>query len=1291
MPYININEYDNTITGPKTTTGNITAVPIIATDGPSDKWITVYSYDDFIQTFGPKPVSNSVFGSSWEYAANLLMRKMPVCVRRITHELDEKGNNIGGSELPGVATASTILKVADILGNLSLNTQNLVTTYFTTESGDIKDPHDHSKLSLSKIGNVEKNPYYYNDPILKELDKEPTDDYVFNSIYELETYSLNNIKTEGATALTDNTFADVKDDGSRYPWISTNAEWFHTAKYENEHYKKINNSTYVKNLNEVLDEQPDGVKGDFYLLKEDSEITRVDYIEGGYTNPNMYYGSTIGDTTSLDYPAQLISQKVLGSIAGNNIVNAATKDSFIEIAKNANNANDKKVWTYTNVRFFRNITAFNEYVSNYSYVEDNRTIYPVKENDVILLYVTGADNKSLGDTIKLYKVKHDATIEDDENTVTMYTNLTSLKKTKNVDSGFVIYNDENTTNTFNKDGFCFYKKNSENNYVVDDSKTEDVETYKTYFTLVKNNKWTKEYDTDTTLLNTIPKMDGAIATAKNKESIVYVYSGSNKIWNEINLSKDVLDAPIIVDQEDYENTGIKKLSKTILVPWISTGESWNTKRYKRKLLWAVATGEDKNDYLTELHWKVSTNPINTNSHTVITDAKTYINDVTITGNADVDKTSIGIKVNGYNDITIKKDYEEDRLVSGKIKITNSSYSPIKIYSFRVINTPDYNDSTLLYNAGLERITSAAERITNDPYLVVNKITSTGDKETISLSDLRPKRDLTLSEPKWYIELDPGYSIIYNRNLTNVQLNMKFAVYDDSDIEFKLYNSSVGEYNTVLSTLDNVEVEKTAIPHTLRDNTDISDIDSIDIVDGKGNFNLFKISYIYPGTNGGNIKTCVKTIKNQGIYIYVYRNSQYLERLELCSFRTQLTNGKVKILDIDINKNDIWRMILAKFQIYIGINDKSEFPKPLVGNYVRVELNHNIYDYNSFDYVTALLAQTGNNFATCTNGGDPDEEHVKHEIPYCYEPLKDKYRYDIKFISNGGFIDDFITSNNLNAVNIATYGTRPIEDAMLDVATTRKDCVAYLDIPFDASVEDVPFYFEHISSSYAAAYDPWCYISLSTGGAKWMPPSFIELYTHAKSIANGNKMYLPPAGVKRALVPEIIRTNHDLPSNYITDWQNSDSPQFINPIIWINGFDYSIYGQKTLYNVVDQSKSYQSALQNLNVRLVANEIKKLIFKTCVELTFELNNLMTWNEFKAKVEPTILRMQSEGVLTNYEIIMGTETMTSADLNSGHIVGTVRIAVVSAAVDWDINFEIQPNDITFYENDYNSTYGE
>src|SRR5699024_3390805 len=94
MPYININEYDYTITGPKNlTNNNIVAIPINADDGPYDKWVTVYPYDSFVQMFGDNPDPYGQFGNSWEYAANLLLRGMPVCVRRIATFLDSEGNN----------------------------------------------------------------------------------------------------------------------------------------------------------------------------------------------------------------------------------------------------------------------------------------------------------------------------------------------------------------------------------------------------------------------------------------------------------------------------------------------------------------------------------------------------------------------------------------------------------------------------------------------------------------------------------------------------------------------------------------------------------------------------------------------------------------------------------------------------------------------------------------------------------------------------------------------------------------------------------------------------------------------------------------------------------------------------------------------------------------------------------------------------------------------------------------------------------------------------------------------
>lgn len=1155
MPYININEYDNTLVGPKTNNGNVVAIPINAKDGPSDRWITVDKYEDFIQMFGPQPANNSVFGSSWEYAANLLLREMPVCVRRITHEINEDGTN--GALLSNVSTSKGVIKIKDIVGNSTINPNALI-----NETIVVSDSAKHSKLNISDAGEIVANPNYIN------LNEDKCEDYTFDSVFSL----LSNESIRGTV----NAFADVKDNGKTYPWIATENEWDYIGKTINEHCKSLSSegALILSDLDTILKKNQDGKPGDFYVVVDNEQNCRVDFVPNGYANPKWK-----GSSTPINTPDILI-----------NYTNDIVANDFIDVVYNATNDTvTNHAWNYTGCKIIKNAESTSD----------------LNDNDIV------------------YVVKDEA----------LYT-----------------YSNNKLTN-----------------------KIENINEINKYVTTVNNSRYRGSVKTD---LPENASINDFVWV--EDEKLVYVYT-SNEQWTKSAITQDDINTVGIPSSYQY--------NATIVIPWIDSGEKINEGLYRHYFNWKLATGEDKNNFLTHIYWKATSNPIATRPHNTLVNANVVLNEININAIADVAKTGISLNVNKYTDISIENDTSENRLVSGKVGITNTSYQAIKIYSLKLIQKASNGQTQLVYNANLEKITSVVDRITEDPLLEI--VTITGESRTSN--SLQPKLDLTTNEDRWYIELEPGATLYYNRNLTGLQLVASIAVFDESDVVCHLFESSNGRYDVCLSTGEILEVIKTSLPIT----TSNDDINNLPISDGKGNFNLFTVEYKYPGTNGNTINVRVKTITNQGIYMYVYRNNQFLERIELCSFRQSAGNGRVKILDLDYNKDDIWRILLTKFGILLGVNETTTLPKPIYGDYVKISLNSNLdtdtLDYSSYDYIQSLYAQTGDQIANLSGGADPSDEHIIHEVPNCYSPLVDKYKYNVKFIANGGYVDKLIYSSAITSATASDSAVRLIEDAMLNVATTRKDCVAYLDAPFDAAVEDVPYYFEHISSSYAAAYDPWCLIALETGGSKWMPPSFVQLYTHAKSLQKGNKLYLPPAGVRRALVPEILKTNHDLPSSYITDWQNTEAVQFINPIIWINGYDYTIYGQKTLYNVYNSESRYQSALQNLNVRLVANEIKKLIFDTCINLTFELNNMMTWNEFKSKIEPTLLTMQSEGVLTRYSILMGTETMTSADLNTGHIVGTVKVAIVSAAIDWDINFEIQPNDITFYENDYNSSYGE
>ena len=1182
MAYININEYDRTITGPKSYSDNVVAIPLNASDGPSDRWITVNTYDEFIQLFGPNPDTVSQFGNSWEYAANLLLREMPVCVRRITNKLNEDGTN-SPELLTGVNIAKGILKVKDVTGNGAVDPGTLDPTTLRvidsahssilklSEPGSqIADNNYKSKINHPNAASLNDSEYKYIDTPLTsiyKLQKGGQQTVIYDG-EEKNVYEAN-INVSGA-------FVDMNDDGTKYPFIASNNEWSFIggAGIPNEHYKNTYESEeeFRKVCQGIA-----GQIGDFCVVKKDNIEYRYDYNASGENNPLFL----AGDIKVYPWDLSEISSKT-----------TVVKGNFTDVEFDALNENSiNGIWVYN--------PDVKTNVKNPDFIEG---LHKIKFNDV---------------SLKVFKTE---------------------KEFKSIDA-------------------------AENQVLV------VVDNYDAYIT----------------------------GKEANLNYIIYIrnrLSNSDEhAWGPTSLTLETLTQkdPLTEDQMSNMSVGFDvRIYKTIdwelVVDEKSKPLAQNSAQYSHRFNW-IDSGET--EYLTRLYWKDTGRKAGYSTHSTLENTKININHVVVNSYSNTSSTAMHVEVNGDRSIEIAPDHTINKLISGKVSFTNYTSLPINIYELKINQRLDSGEITNIYDLGIRTYKNGASNVAITTDSALKFIDGNGNE--ISTNQFI-KYD-AISD-RWYLEMASGMTITYNRNLTNAIIDVKFAGFDYEknledalDVEFRLLESSAGHYGINLSSTPGniLTVNKLAVPITEASD---EDIDNLMVNDGYGNYNMFIAEYKYPGINGNSLKATIKSIANRGIYIYVYRNNQVIEQIELCSFRYRGSNGRVGILNQDYDKDRIWKVILSKFGISLDPNIPTRVTS-ITGNYVNISLNKNITNYDSLDYINSLYAQTGNQIVSLSGGSNPSDEHVLHEIQYCYEPLKDKYRYDIKFVSNGAYIDDITYPKNVSSTLYNFGEDRLIEDAMIDLATSRKDCVAYLDIPYDLTLDMVPEYFQHISTSYAAAYDPWCLVALDTGNSKWMPPSFVQLFTHAKSILNGNKMYLPPAGVKRASVPEIISTNHELSSNYITDWQNKDSPQFINPIIWINGFDYTVYGQKTLYNLLNADSVYESALQNLNVRLVANEIKKLIFKTCISLTFELNNIMTWNEFKSKINPTLLTMQGEGVLTDYEILMGSETMTVADLNSGHIVGTVRASITSAATDWDINFEITPNSVTFNEIDYNSTY--
>lgn len=302
----------------------------------------------------------------------------------------------------------------------------------------------------------------------------------------------------------------------------------------------------------------------------------------------------------------------------------------------------------------------------------------------------------------------------------------------------------------------------------------------------------------------------------------------------------------------------------------------------------------------------------------------------------------------------------------------------------------------------------------------------------------------------------------------------------------------------------------------------------------------------------------------------------------------------------------------------------------------------------------------------SGGSDMLETDVIKELPKTYDFIKDKYVYDVKFLSSGGYTD-------------TESSTTTIANAMVKLAEERRDCIAIVDIPIGTPKEDVTSFFANTDTSYAAAYAPWCYIKLPDKREKWMAPSYIFLYTLGRSVESGNPLWVAPAGVQRASVPQVIRPEYEIGGDTLEDWQNTN-PQSINPIMKIRSYGYVIYGQRTLYNMDSRGETQTSALQELTVRIAANEIKRRIFLIALQLTFNSNNIRTWNEFRGLLDPYLKQMKADRGISDYQIIMDETTTSDEDVSTNTIRGIVKVSVSRAVEDFEIDFQLEPSSVQF-----------
>lgn len=332
------------------------------------------------------------------------------------------------------------------------------------------------------------------------------------------------------------------------------------------------------------------------------------------------------------------------------------------------------------------------------------------------------------------------------------------------------------------------------------------------------------------------------------------------------------------------------------------------------------------------------------------------------------------------------------------------------------------------------------------------------------------------------------------------------------------------------------------------------------------------------------------------------------------------------------------------------------------------------------------------------------ENIMTSISSMYANFTDPYMYDFDFISSGGFvyIKYQLTPGEGSGASLTksvatpsiplSYGdgsscvytvVNPIHQAMKSLVETRKDCIALFDVPHNYDKFQIVEYSRLLNTSYGTMHFPWCYVSSPyiAGSQILMSPSYIFLYTFLQNLDNNvdSQKWYPPAGVKRATARVVKKPEFEIGSVILNEWQNLNTAR-VNPIMKLKQYGYVIYGQYTNLEAIDMFT--HSALESLNVRLLANVVKKKIFDVCMNMAFEPNVETLWLKFYDQMDEFLRYVKYNDGVYDYKIVMDKSTVTTDDINHLRCPGKVYIAPTRTAEFFDIDFIITEAGAVFTE---------
>jgi hypothetical protein len=264
--------------------------------------------------------------------------------------------------------------------------------------------------------------------------------------------------------------------------------------------------------------------------------------------------------------------------------------------------------------------------------------------------------------------------------------------------------------------------------------------------------------------------------------------------------------------------------------------------------------------------------------------------------------------------------------------------------------------------------------------------------------------------------------------------------------------------------------------------------------------------------------------------------------------------------------------------------------------------------------------------------------------------------------------------SINIVCIPGVSSTATINQMLQLCTTRADCMAIIDPPFGLRPQEVVDWHNGIgsgntaafNSSYGALYYDWLRIyDVYNRQEVYVPPSGYIAGVYALNDFV-SEPWFAPAGLNRGRILSAIgvRYSPTLGERNLL-YGNSNA---INPIVNFVQDGITVWGQRTLQRM-------PSALDRVNVRRLLLYLRKVAANFSKYFVFEPNDPVTWRRVRFSFEPLLSDVQSRRGIIDYKVICDETINTPARVDRNELWVRILIKPTKAAEFIQIDFVILP----------------